>query len=384
MMKKILSLVLVCCFMLPLCAYAENPHVKVDTFRTSTKKTEITFDADVLMPGSGSLPLYRVNLVSFSEADIRTIAEGFGFSSSSKPKHTAYDDSGSSYKGYSRDQYTFVDGKKTLRFFNEYINGKPFGTSYEYELSGVPVEFTTNSKLLPVQNNNDEEMAAAQEQAVLLATNIAPDLSLNASGIISGAPWSYGDDLSASTNKSTAECAYMFIFSRSFHQVPVTVTGTRMGSHNDYMRVIPEEQLSIVVKDGKVVQARFMSPYNLEEAGSVANQDLLPFDQIMEIAEHILPLMCMTRESQWATEEKPEKLVVHRIAFGYVRINDKDNPNEYILVPAWDFFVSHTHVWRQYENGTYVIREVPENYAIDSYLTINAIDGTVIDRTYGY
>ena len=82
--------------------------------------------------------------------------------------------------------------------------------------------------------------------------------------------------------------------------------------------------------------------------------------------------------------EKPEKLVVHRMAFGYVRINDKDNPNEYILVPAWDFFVSHTHVWRQYENGTYVIREVPENYAIDSYLTINAIDGTVIDRAYGY
>lgn len=383
-MKKLLSWMLMCYFLMPLCAFAENQHVKVDAMRTSTKKTEIVFDADVFMPDFESLPLYRVSLVPFSEADIRAIAEGFGFSANTKPKHTAYDDSGSVYKGYSMDQYVFNKGKKTLRFFNEYIDGKPFGTSYKYEVSGTPAEYTTNSNLLPVGNTADREMLAAQEQAVSLAANIAPDLTLNASGIISGSAWAYGDEPSASTGNSSADFAYMFIFSRSFHQVPITVTGKRMGSDNEYMRVIPEEQLSVVVKDGVVVEAQFQSPYKLEEAGNVDGQDLIPFNKIMEIAEYILPLISVTRESQWATEEKPERLVVHRIAFGYVRINDKDKPNEYILVPAWDFFVSHTHIWRQYENGSYVIREVSENYAIDSYLTINAIDGTVIDRSYGY
>lgn len=58
------------------------------------------------------------------------------------------------------------------------------------------------------------------------------------------------------------------------------------------------------------------------------------------------------------------------IAWCWVQM--KDNPNRYQLVPVWDFIGSRT-IGQEYCNETN-----------DSLLTINAIDGTVIDRDYGY
>ena len=49
-----------------------------------------------------------------------------------------------------------------------------------------------------------------------------------------------------------------------------------------------------------------------------------------------------------------------------------DEPAHYQLIPVWDFFgrrILNDQVYDQYNNAL---------------LTINAMDGTVIDRQYGY
>ena len=49
-----------------------------------------------------------------------------------------------------------------------------------------------------------------------------------------------------------------------------------------------------------------------------------------------------------------------------------------MLTPAWDFFGYRA---QENQNGTLTLHDIHPNKTL---LTVNAIDGTVIDRHYGY
>ena len=66
--------------------------------------------------------------------------------------------------------------------------------------------------------------------------------------------------------------------------------------------------------------------------------------------------------------------VYKRQELGYGRINVKDEPTRYELVPVWHVF--------GYENSSRDERSDKSNHSC--LLMINAIDGTIIDRDYGY
>jgi hypothetical protein len=63
---------------------------------------------------------------------------------------------------------------------------------------------------------------------------------------------------------------------------------------------------------------------------------------------------------------------IDEIRFGYARIREVDVYDEGLLVPAWDFFGRVTSA-----DGVY-------NQPQRSWFTINAIDGSIIDREQGY
>jgi hypothetical protein len=56
----------------------------------------------------------------------------------------------------------------------------------------------------------------------------------------------------------------------------------------------------------------------------------------------------------------------------------KDNPDHLMLVPVWDFL--GTRIWKDTNSG----KDVSSGNVNLSFLTINAIDGSVIDRNLGY
>ncbi len=62
--------------------------------------------------------------------------------------------------------------------------------------------------------------------------------------------------------------------------------------------------------------------------------------------------------------EEPTNIDIDEIRFGYMRAKEKDKDHEFTLVPVWDF-----------------IGELNERYSI---MTINAIDGSIMNRQYGY
>ena len=64
-----------------------------------------------------------------------------------------------------------------------------------------------------------------------------------------------------------------------------------------------------------------------------------------------------------------ENVEIGKITLGLMRIQNKDDEDNYTLIPVWDVFEKNTL-----------------NGQIDtmSMMTINAMDGSVIDRTVGY
>lgn len=61
-----------------------------------------------------------------------------------------------------------------------------------------------------------------------------------------------------------------------------------------------------------------------------------------------------------------------------MRVLSRNQPDVCELIPVWDF------IGRVYMDNTATGRHVEHSWAQNSLLTINAIDGTVIDRSYGY
>lgn len=95
--------------------------------------------------------------------------------------------------------------------------------------------------------------------------------------------------------------------------------------------------------------------------------ELLPFGQIMDVFTTICPLKYQVNEANGSTT-----LHINRATLGYMCLQERGNPANYRLVPVWDFFGT-----RDYHGD----HDDIHNW---SYFTINAIDGTVIDRSLGY
>ena len=212
-----------------------------------------------------------------------------------------------------------------------------------------------------------EALTLAQDAASILA----PELTTVSCGII--------NDMYMPESAYSDDEAYMFCFTRSVDGIPVTYTMqecnyTDDGENGDpihYRMLYPYESLRLIVSDEGIVEGRYESPYVL--SGPIQTDvELLAFDQVMEIAENILPLTFV-----WMEDDYQTKVVVDRIVFGYTRLDFKDDMYRYKLVPVWDFFGTYYH----YRDGELTVSHT-EDY--NSLLTINAMDGTVIDRRFGF
>lgn len=71
---------------------------------------------------------------------------------------------------------------------------------------------------------------------------------------------------------------------------------------------------------------------------------------------------------------------VFLMPFGYMRIKEKNNSDVGTLVPVWDFFGSKVMTSTRDNEDMTDVADGPH----DSWFTVNAMDGSVIDRDLGY
>ena len=69
---------------------------------------------------------------------------------------------------------------------------------------------------------------------------------------------------------------------------------------------------------------------------------------------------------------------VNRIQFGLDRVTEQNKRDSGLLVPVWDFFGTETYISKV--NGQ-TKKQTQDSVPI---LTINAIDGSIINRSLGY
>lgn len=141
---------------------------------------------------------------------------------------------------------------------------------------------------------------------------------------------------------------------------------------DDYVKKMwTGENIEILVNDEGIVGFYYNGPVEIIE--TVADQvSMKSFDDIKDIFEQ---MVVVTNAQEGMLEEGEQvRIKIDRVILRYTRISEADNFDTGLLVPVWDFMGSITSAYGEKDYGNSDV----------CVLTINAIDGTVIDRELGY
>lgn len=119
-----------------------------------------------------------------------------------------------------------------------------------------------------------------------------------------------------------------------------------------------------------------------------AQSALLPFEEIASIADVMLPEVIvgpketpLTQLDQYNGFDTRMDVDITKVSLSLMRIRDKGSLQG-TIVPVWDFW--GTSDWYDAEPNAYGYQEKGMNYEYRPMLTLNAVDGTVVDRQLGY
>lgn len=115
---------------------------------------------------------------------------------------------------------------------------------------------------------------------------------------------------------------------------------------------------------------------------------LLPFEEIASIANTMLPEVIvgpketpLTQLDQYNGFDTRMDVDITKVSLSLMRIRDKGSLQG-TIVPVWDFW--GTSDWYDAEPNAYGYQEKGMNYEYQPMLTLNAVDGTVVNRQLGY
>ena len=164
---------------------------------------------------------------------------------------------------------------------------------------------------------------------------------------------------------------YIFRYMRSMDGVFTTLDPT--GKHeegwngDDYVKKDwPLENIEIRVNDSGIVGFDYNAPLEVTET-VVENSNMKSFDEVRGTFEQMVTVANAKVDSDLDSDVVIE---IDRVVLGYARISEADSYDTGLMVPVWDFQGKKTDEYgTEYKGGI---------------MTINAIDGSVIDRSLGY
>lgn len=114
-----------------------------------------------------------------------------------------------------------------------------------------------------------------------------------------------------------------------------------------------------------------------------ADYEKIPMKSLPEIQERFRQHM----ELEWAYDTdsaiKSSTLKIERVTLGMMRTILKDGDGSHVMLPVWDFFGSLKEV---YPDGILASgrTSIKSELSTSSFLTINAVDGSIVNRNLGY
>lgn len=232
-------------------------------------------------------------------------------------------------------------------------------------------ETVSMEEALAMAGMTEEEATAAAEEKVdaLGIPGMEPqaaELALHRSG----------DDFSQYASYDMA--GWIIHFTRTIDGVPVTYDYDQGGGLEDMDSTMTPwgyEWMQVVVNKDGVQEAQCYNIYDIGEK-TTENAELKSFSEIAQIFQD----MMLIQNADMS--EKKLSYEIDRITFGYCRIFDPGkDARSGILVPVWDFYGTFSY---EAEYDGEVSTGTGGQDGMTSFLTINAIDGSIINRSVGY
>ena len=169
-----------------------------------------------------------------------------------------------------------------------------------------------------------------------------------------------------------ARKVYFLRYLRQVDNVQVNnESGTKFadsGSGDNYQKFMwPGESIDFIINDDGIVTFNYNTPIEITKT-VVEKSNLKKFDEIKDTFEQ----MITTTNSVENSEEKID-MNVNEVVLRYMRISEENSFDTGLLVPVWEFLGT--------KESNY---EKSDSSEEKNLLTINGIDGTVIDVQLGY
>lgn len=351
-----------------------------DTWKSNSDITTITVDATVHFPQSVSkVPVFEVKPRNMTKEDLFAFCDAAFEGKTYTP--VVYDSSTNQYHNVSKkklkvepNMFLTFDGEQT--YYNEYYKtNMPLYTA-EADLGDFGNALHNQVRFIRAYPDSDQHYTkeSARSHAAELVGHFAPGMEC-----VSEKEYTVeftvgkGNNIGDDSPGEGQEQLYEFIFNRPYYGIPTTYTMLECtetdGNPDGYAPSSYYESVRVAISESGLSEMEWKQPH--EQMGVISeNPKLLSFDEAMQTATQMLPLKWAYHEHTWE-ETTSKNMRVESITFGYTRVLMKDAPTRYMMVPVWDFF--------GYFEASGANKS--EDYSL---LTINAIDGSVIDREYGY
>ena len=367
-MKKMLSVILVLCLLLPCAALAQSIREKTKapshlftSWSSPSGESTVYVSAPVVIPEVEKIPLYRTSPCVIPEENINAALKYFGLENipRSQDEYVSIDELNVTW-------YTWEDSENDQWIITNLSTWIPLDNRIEH----ASLNFSFH------QADNQSHAVPSEDEARKLADDLvntvfpghvyySTDKFMDAQAL----PNRYSQEEGNHASDDAGDYGYRFHYVSKVGAIPLAhVYGTADTGHQSedgsYNYAMPYEVLDVDVGADGIFQVIWVNPFTL---GKMISDDckLLSFKKILSILGAIAPKEVSRYESS-----DHASILIDRVELSYMILPDKDNPESHILTPVWDFFGSRT------------FREDWYDETDEPFFTINAIDGKVIDRNY--
>ena len=240
---------------------------------------------------------------------------------------------------------------------------------------------------VPAGTKQPDGVTMGYEDAKRLAIDMLSALNLNENFSFGNAYIGRSTDMGDPEDKQY----YVFFFERIINGVHVThdFHGIATTSSDDpaYAEPLRYENLNMWVDDTGVVQVYWDSPLNVTE---IVNDNVEMAIDAKKAAEVMTKQLFLQYADMFYGNAERIEIDITGIRLGLARIRYRGHPGEYILAPVWDFYgevklklTESSDLAKEAtldEDGMYM-----NNFChYQSIGTINALDGSVVNRDLGY
>ena len=160
----------------------------------------------------------------------------------------------------------------------------------------------------------------------------------------------------------------------------------KLNRQSQFAPFLPPESIKLIITDSGVCGTIWKMPsVNVDVVNK--NVELMEFDEITDIFKKQICVEGLITDV-YDTNIVSRKIVINKAVLGMTQIREKNTYDGLLMVPAWNFYGYEIYTYNESQPGGYILDE-KNQYVNDqlyghSFLTINAIDGSIINPLFGY